>query len=522
MAAARLAAWWLPRRSAHRPRRARAARRRSAARVRDGRRAPARGRPAPARRARLVGVRRRRAVGDAQRVRRAARARGRRARATSSARSPTRCRSPARSAAGIVGVLLAFGVEADLALVSVLAYRAVAIWLPAPDRPRRARRACGARSRAGSAEDRRRRRGRTPAVPPRRRRAAPAARHAARPVPEPSAPVDGMSRGMTTAPARAAASRARAARSPSAARAALLALVRRGVVQPPDLEERADRPLRHARRLDLRARRRRSRSSRPARSSASSRRARPRSCSAAWSPPQGDVDARRSCCSIAWVAAALGRPRELLRSAAGSAGASSSRHGAAPRRHRRRGSRASTAFFDRHGAKAILIGRFVGIVRAVAPFLAGSSGHAPARVPAVEPARHRRLGDRLHARRLRSSTSSFGAAADDARPTRARAGRGRWARAGPSRASRAARGGVTGGAERRHPSRAVAPSLGRTGPSRGCCGTTRRPAARRAPAGRRSPPARGSSESGSFGRPGNGTPGRFSYSLMTTPLRMTV
>ena len=33
---------------------------------------------------------------------------------------------------GIVGVLLAFGVPADLALVSVLAYRAIAIWLPAP------------------------------------------------------------------------------------------------------------------------------------------------------------------------------------------------------------------------------------------------------------------------------------------------------------------------------------------------------------------------------------------------------
>jgi membrane-associated protein len=32
------------------------------------------------------------------------------------------------------------------------------------------------------------------------------------------------------------------------------------------------------------------------------------------------------------------------------------------------------AFFERHGAKAILIGRFIGIVRAVAPFLAGASG----------------------------------------------------------------------------------------------------------------------------------------------------
>jgi membrane protein DedA with SNARE-associated domain len=31
-------------------------------------------------------------------------------------------------------------------------------------------------------------------------------------------------------------------------------------------------------------------------------------------------------------------------------------------------------FFDRHGAKAILVGRFIGIVRAVAPFLAGASG----------------------------------------------------------------------------------------------------------------------------------------------------
>jgi membrane protein DedA with SNARE-associated domain len=32
------------------------------------------------------------------------------------------------------------------------------------------------------------------------------------------------------------------------------------------------------------------------------------------------------------------------------------------------------AFFDRHGGKAVLLGRFVGVVRAVNPFLAGSSG----------------------------------------------------------------------------------------------------------------------------------------------------
>jgi len=39
---------------------------------------------------------------------------------------------PGAVSGGIVGVLLAFGVKTDLALVSVLAYRAVAIWLPAP------------------------------------------------------------------------------------------------------------------------------------------------------------------------------------------------------------------------------------------------------------------------------------------------------------------------------------------------------------------------------------------------------
>ena len=39
---------------------------------------------------------------------------------------------PGAASGGMVGVLLAFGVEADLALGSVLAYRSVAIWLPAP------------------------------------------------------------------------------------------------------------------------------------------------------------------------------------------------------------------------------------------------------------------------------------------------------------------------------------------------------------------------------------------------------
>jgi putative heme transporter len=39
---------------------------------------------------------------------------------------------PGAVSGGLVGVLLAFGVGADLAIVSVLAYRSIAIWLPAP------------------------------------------------------------------------------------------------------------------------------------------------------------------------------------------------------------------------------------------------------------------------------------------------------------------------------------------------------------------------------------------------------
>jgi putative heme transporter len=39
---------------------------------------------------------------------------------------------PGAVSGGIVGVLLAFGLDADTAIVSVLGYRSVAIWLPAP------------------------------------------------------------------------------------------------------------------------------------------------------------------------------------------------------------------------------------------------------------------------------------------------------------------------------------------------------------------------------------------------------
>jgi uncharacterized membrane protein YbhN (UPF0104 family) len=39
---------------------------------------------------------------------------------------------PGAASGGLVGVLIAFGVTADVALASVMAYRAIAIWLPAP------------------------------------------------------------------------------------------------------------------------------------------------------------------------------------------------------------------------------------------------------------------------------------------------------------------------------------------------------------------------------------------------------
>jgi uncharacterized membrane protein YbhN (UPF0104 family) len=39
---------------------------------------------------------------------------------------------PGAVSGGLVGALLAFGVDADLAIVSVLSYRAIAIWIPAP------------------------------------------------------------------------------------------------------------------------------------------------------------------------------------------------------------------------------------------------------------------------------------------------------------------------------------------------------------------------------------------------------
>jgi membrane protein DedA with SNARE-associated domain len=76
--------------------------------------------------------------------------------------------------------------------------------------------------------------------------------------------------------------------------------------------------------------------------------------------------------AITWVAAALGDLASFYlgrRLGRGFLVAHGPRIGVtAPRLER------VDVFFDRHGGKAILIGRFIGIVRAVAPFLAGASG----------------------------------------------------------------------------------------------------------------------------------------------------
>jgi membrane protein DedA with SNARE-associated domain len=76
--------------------------------------------------------------------------------------------------------------------------------------------------------------------------------------------------------------------------------------------------------------------------------------------------------AIAWVAAALGDIASFILGAR-LGRRFIHRHGprlgmTAPRVDR------VERFYERHGAKAILVGRFVGIIRAVSPFLAGSSG----------------------------------------------------------------------------------------------------------------------------------------------------
>ena len=153
--------------------------------------------------------------------------------------------------------------------------------------------------------------------------------------------------------------------------------------------------------LDLPARRRRWPSSRPAPSSACSPPARPRMILGGVVAGQGQIDV------VALIGDRLGRARSpatarATTSAAGS-GASSWSSTARGCRSPRSASSQVEDFFDRHGGKAIFIGRFVGLVRAIAPFLAGSSADAVPALPALRRPRRRACGRR---RSSCSATSS--------------------------------------------------------------------------------------------------------------------
>ena len=161
---------------------------------------------------------------------------------------------------------------------------------------------------------------------------------------------------------------------------------------------RADEPGRLARRVDLRARRRarvpgdgrvrRADRARRDRDRARRRRRRRGRGQPAADPARG----------VGWPRRSATSPPTC--SAAGSAGASCIAHGprvgvTPPRLARVDG------FFARHGGKAILIGRFIGLVRAVAPFLAGASGLPLRTFLPYSLLGTARVGVRVHARRLR-------------------------------------------------------------------------------------------------------------------------
>ena len=57
-------------------------------------------------------------------------------------------------------------------------------------------------------------------------------------------------------------------------------------------------------------------------------------------------------------------------------------------------------YFERHGGKTILIGRFVGLIRAMAPFVIGSSGLPLPPLPALQHHRLRPLGHPVHGPRV--------------------------------------------------------------------------------------------------------------------------
>ena len=86
---------------------------------------------------------------------------------------------------------------------------------------------------------------------------------------------------------------------------------------------------------------------------------------------QGEIDLI-PLIGLVWVCACSATPRASS-SAAGSAARSSSATGRRVKITPERLEQVES-YFDRHGGKTILIGRFIGLVRALAPFIAGSSG----------------------------------------------------------------------------------------------------------------------------------------------------
>ena len=77
--------------------------------------------------------------------------------------------------------------------------------------------------------------------------------------------------------------------------------------------------------------------------------------------------------AIAWSAALAGDTHQLLRRPPARPRVPLAQR-AALRRRATSGFEQIDDYFDRHGGKTIFIGRFVGFVRALAPFIAGSSG----------------------------------------------------------------------------------------------------------------------------------------------------
>ena len=128
-------------------------------------------------------------------------------------------------------------------------------------------------------------------------------------------------------------------------------------------------------------------------------------------------------------------------------------------------------FFDRRGGMTILIGRFIGLVRALAPFIAGASRMPLRALPALRRPRRRRCGRRTFCvlgyvfwrsfDKLDDSTSSRGLFAfGDAR--RGRSSRSSFARP-PARSPERARRSATGSTSARRPAgsgrRDAAPGL---------------------------------------------------------------